>query len=402
LTTDPQEQRNVVSANPEVAAQLREELRRHEARGISLAAAPLRENEETRAKLNALGYVGASSSPVDSADAWNMKGRDPKDMVAQFNRLQEVSTLLLDRRDAEAESVLRDILNNDPDNVEAMGELALLRKTQGNWEDAKKWCEEVLRRRPESSSTRMNLASALLQLNDRRAALAQYDEIVRRDPRHADAWALRGSLLSEQGRHDEAIESMARAISIEPQDAKLIAGLGRAQEDAGDSAKALAEYDRALALDPAERSAIVQKGLLLSHLGRSTDAAATFRSGLERIPDDPEILNNLAWLLVDKSIDPAEAFELAGRAIRQSPEDPAFLDTFGWAAVRAGKAREGIESLRKALAATNDATVCAHLGIALAESGATREGIDLLKRAVREEAKLAEIPEARAWLNRPL
>src|SRR6185436_7866317 len=103
------------------------------------AAAPMREDEETRAKLSALGYVGASSSPVDSADAWNMKGRDPKDMVGQFNRLQEVSTLLLDRRHDEAENVLREILKNDPDNLEAMGELALLRKTQGNWEEAKRW-----------------------------------------------------------------------------------------------------------------------------------------------------------------------------------------------------------------------------------------------------------------------
>jgi Flp pilus assembly protein TadD len=58
--------------------------------------------------------------------------------------------------------------------------------------------------------------------------------------------------------------------------------------------------------------------------------------------------------------------------------------------------------LRKALAATNDPTVRAHLGIALAESGQTREGIELVRRAVRDQPDLDEIPEVRAWINRPL
>lgn len=403
LAHDPHEQRNVAEANPDLVAELRQELLRHESRATALTSTPIREDEGTREKLSALGYVGgASGSLADSADAWNMDGRDPKDMVGLFNRLQEVSTLLLDRRNQDAEHVLREILEDDPDNLEAMGEFALLRKSEGNWQDAKRWCEEILRRRPESSSTRMNLASALLKLNDRRGALAQYDEIVRRDPRHADAWALRGSLLSEQKRHDEAIRSIARAVELEPHDAKLVASLGRAREDSGDSTKALSEYERALQLDPAERNAIVQKGLLLSHLGRADEAAATFRAGLERLPEDPEILNNLAWLLVDRSMDPAQAFDLAGRAVRQSPDDPAFLDTLGWAAVRSGKPREGIEPLRKALAATNDATVRAHLGVALSQAGETREGVELVKRAVRDQPSLAEIPEIRAWLNRPL
>jgi arylsulfatase A-like enzyme/Tfp pilus assembly protein PilF len=403
LAADPHEQRDVAAEHPEVVAELREDLRRHESRAAALAVAPMHEDEETRSKLSALGYVGGgASAPTDSADAWNMKGRDPKDMVGIFNRLQEVSTLLVDGRDTEAERVLREILEDDANNLEAMGEFALLRKSQGNWKDAKKWCEEILRRRPESSTARMNLASALLKLDDRRGALAQYDETVSRDPGHADAWALRGSLLSEQRRHEEAIESIARAVALEPRDAKLVAALGRAREDSGDSTKALSEYDRALALDAKERSAIVQKGLLLSHLGRVEDAAATFRAGLEQLPEDAEILNNLAWLLVDRSIDPAQAYELAARAVRQSPEDSAFLDTLGWAAVRSGRPREAIEPLRKALAATNDPTVRAHLGIALAESGQTREGIELVRRAVRDQPDLDEIPEVRAWINRPL
>jgi len=42
------------------------------------------------------------------------------------------------------------------------------------------------------------------------------------------------------------------------------------------------------------------------------------------------------------------------------------------------------------------------LGVALSAAGETREGVEQVKRAVRDQPSLAEIPEIRAWINRPL
>lgn len=399
LAADPHEMTDVATKEPALVEELRTAILEYEESAKPLEAQPA-DDEASRERLEALGYVGGSSTATRDAaiaDLWNLGGEDPKDMVGVFNRMQEVPGLLVDRNDEAAEKILDEILARDPENLEALGQLALLRRLQENWNDARRLCEEILRRDPKSTRTRMNLAHALLRLGDREGARRRYEEIVRIDSRHADAWTLLGSLLTEEGRFADGVAALERATSIDPRDSGARASLGLAREGAGDTLGALADYDSALAIDPAEREAAVQKGLLLAGRGDTKGAIATLRVALERRPNDPELLNNLAWILADRGIDPGEALTLARRASAASPSDPSILDTFGWAAVRAGYPGEAIEPLRAALAATGDAAVKAHLGVALAESGNEREGIDLVRAAVRERATLLEIPEVAKW-----
>jgi Flp pilus assembly protein TadD len=124
------------------------------------------------------------------------------------------------------------------------------------------------------------------------------------------------------------------------------------------------------------------------------------RGGLPALQDDVDTLNNLAWILTNERIDPAEGLELARRARALAPEDAAVLDTFGWSAIRAGKPAEAIAALQDAWQRTSDAEVRAHLGVALAESGNEAEGIAHVKEAIRERPALADVPEVARW-DRP-
>ncbi|MBZ0267242.1 tetratricopeptide repeat protein, partial [bacterium] len=115
--------------------------------------------------------------------------------------------------------------------------------------------------------------------------------------------------------------------------------------------------------------------------------------------DDVDLRNNLAWLLANERIDPAEALTHARRARELAPDDAAVLDTFGWAAIRAGHPDEAVEPLRRALEMTGDAEVRAHLGIALAATGRGDEGTATLRAAVRERPALHDIPEVAEHLR---
>ena len=139
------------------------------------------------------------------------------------------------------------------------------------------------------------------------------------------------------------------------------------------------------------------KALLLSHEGRPGEAVAVLRGGLPELADDLETLNNLAWILVNESIDPQEGYRHARAAAELGPDDPAILDTLGWAAIRSRRPHEAIAPLTKALELTGDAEVRLHLGIALAESGRREEGVAHVRAALRERPLLAEVPEAARW-----
>jgi len=398
LEADPQETTNVADAHEDVVSRLVAALDEHDARGGTLTAEAVEVDPLVREQLDRLGYVGSGTSGAEPAeDPWNRAGRDPKDMVGFFNRFQEVPTLLLEGRTDEAAQVLTELRAEDPGNVQVLERLAMVRRTEERWEDVRDLCREILEHDPGDVRMRRNLAYALLRLDDTEGALREYREAAATRPDDAETWALLGELLSREGRHREAIETLERAVALAPEDAETRAALARAREDSGDATQALADYDRALALDDSLPQAVNGKALLLSHTGRKTEAVRVLRDALPRVGDDVDVLNNLAWILTDESIDPEEGYLLARRAAALSPDDPAVLDTLGWSAVRSGRAAEAVAPLTKAWEATRDAEVRAHLGVALAESGRVDEGRAHVRAAVAERADLTGTPEIATW-----
>jgi arylsulfatase A-like enzyme/Flp pilus assembly protein TadD len=401
LASDPGETVNLADDHPERVREMRAELERHHSRGPALGGTAPAIDDEARRRLEGLGYVGGGGSYAADGDSdpWNAGGEDPRDMVGVFNGLQEIPTLMMNGRFDEAGALLAELRVADPENLTILRKAALLERTRENWEEARRLCEEVLQRDPEDARTRRNMAFVARQAGDLSGAERIYRDMAARDSTDADAWALLGSLLSEAGRHDEAVRSLARACRLNEADAVLRTEHARALEEDGRVEEALAAYDGALALDAALPGAINGKALLLSHTGRAEEAARLLTEGVEGrgLGQDVEVLNNLAWILADRGIDPARGFAMARRARGLSPEDPAVLDTFGWAAIQAGEPGVAVDALKKAWRATQDAEVRAHLGIALARTGREKEGRGHLRAAFAERPGLADKPGLREW-----
>ncbi|MCA9751325.1 MAG: sulfatase-like hydrolase/transferase [Gemmatimonadetes bacterium] len=396
LSKDPAESTNLVDEQPEVVSELRAEMRSFEARGGAIGADEVALDEAARERLERLGYVGAVGGDAQD-DLWNLGGRDPKDMVEFFNRLQELPTILMSGRYDEGERMLLDLRQQDPKNSNVVEKLALLERLRENWSEAARWCEEQIRLQPAELKPRMNLAWARRQLGDVAAARAMYEEVLEIDPEHAEAWRRLGSLESEAGDADAAVTALESAARLSPDDPETLAALGQAREDAGDTAGALGAYDRALALDANLPAAVNGKALALSHAGRASEAVAVLRAALPALAEDADLRNNLAWILANENLDAKDALVHARKALELAPDDPATLDTFGWAAIRAGEPAEAIAPLRRALESTGDAEVRAHLGIALAQSGQEREGREMVRQALAERESLGRIPEVARW-----
>lgn len=100
--------------------------------------------------------------------------------------------------------------------------------------------------------------------------------------------------------------------------------LGMAYESGGETERAAAEYRLAAHKEPLAR---LYLGNVLFGRGQLDDAETEYRAALKGLPDNPEVLNNLAWLLCTRKISLAEAEALAARAISLDPARPAFRDT---------------------------------------------------------------------------
>jgi Flp pilus assembly protein TadD len=95
---------------------------------------------------------------------------------------------------------------------------------------------------------------------------------------------------------------------------------------------------------------------ILRELGRHADADRMFdrseaglRGAITLSGEDPEHLNNLAWLLARCDVHLEEALELARHATALSPYSAAYLDTLAEVLFRLGRGAEAVEIERRAL-----------------------------------------------------
>jgi Flp pilus assembly protein TadD len=91
--------------------------------------------------------------------------------------------------------------------------------------------------------------------------------------------------------------------------------LGVAYEAAGDDALARREYRRALRLEPDHGLARFNLGNLEAKRARWSRAEPLYRRALRERPDDPDVMNNLAVVLVRRGRSLEEAEGLARRAV---------------------------------------------------------------------------------------
>ena len=112
--------------------------------------------------------------------------------------------------------------------------------------------------------------------------------------------------------------------------------------------------DHQLKQHPSDPRLLVSRGVLLFELGREREALYDLEEAHRLLPDDPEVLNSLAWLLAtakdDKLRQPRRAVRLAGRAVRLKPA-PHIWDTLAEAYFTFGRPDKAVAAARAALEA---------------------------------------------------
>ena len=224
-------------------------------------------------------------------------------------------------------------------------------------------------------------------------AAAIYRDSLRVAPDNTVALEGLGSALQELGRVDEAIELYRRALRIAPEDTSLHFKLGGALAVKGRLAEALAEKQEAARLTPDDSTVLHGLGSGLRDVGRFDETEAAFRKSIENQPDNPSPLNSLAWLLATAPDRcrrrPAEALELARRAVKEDPNTATNYNTLGVALYYNGLWDESIATLKKSIEMSKgtDPTDFFFLAMAYWRRGDRKEAERSFHRAVEGAKK---------------
>jgi predicted TPR repeat methyltransferase len=185
-----------------------------------------------------------------------------------------------------AEKVYAEALAADPDNVDALHYLGVLRHQQGRSYHAIQLLSRAIELRPHYVDAVSNLGNVYLELGASVEAIVAYRHALELRPDHPDASRNLGIAQRTLERHQEAVEHYERAIEQDPGEVGNYYELASAYRHVARYEEVLATLKKALELRP-EAEVYRRLGRLLHGLGRPADAAANYQAWLRADPDNP-------------------------------------------------------------------------------------------------------------------
>lgn len=261
---------------------------------------------------------------------------------------------------------------------------------------------EVKRDTSPHTGRRLFLLGQLAELVDPPAALTWFDEVPRDDERWFSARVRVIVLTAQQGRPEPALALLERLRSDAADDQELgdvfllEAELRAPQKNAA----AVAVYTRGLLQLPNDSRLLYARAMVQIERDDLTAAEADLRRIIAVEPDNAEALNALGYTLADRTPRAAEALQLIEKALALKPDEPAILDSYGWAQFRLGHLAEAEKSLRRAFAGQADAEIAAHLGEVLWARGERDEARAIWQRAAKQAPDNTVLKETMRRLDR--
>jgi putative PEP-CTERM system TPR-repeat lipoprotein len=267
-----------------------------------------------------------------------------------------------------------------PGNADVLEQLGLAQQISGDVNQAVITFNKMIAAAPTSARPHVRLAQLHLVGKNTGAAISALNKALSLEPDSAPAVELLVSTLSSQNKADAAVQVVRRYQKSAPSSAKPWILEGRLMLASQKWSEAEAAFRKAHSIRPSAETVIwTHQSMLLSGQGtKARDFADVwivahpndvivlrymadgelqakaygaakdlYLKALRLQPNDPLLLNNLAWTL--HNLHDTKALEYAERAAAKRPNDPAILDTLGTMQIASGDHKAGLDTLKKAV-----------------------------------------------------
>ncbi len=251
--------------------------------------------------------------------------------------------------DHRAESEIAALQKAAPDSLEVRREMGLFDLSAHKPAEAISTLESVRAAHPGDVRTLAGLTTAYAQQKRLPEALAMLNAETSRSPNVPEVRAMHASVAGLLGRTDIAIEDYKVLVNQVPSSQQYQLLLGQAYGARDDREDELACYQAAYRIAPTDANVVGLLATAYQRTGHLKEADSAYRHSLELNPASPDLMNNRAYFLADTHGDLSEALTLAQKAIQREPNNPEFLDTLALVYVDRNSLPMAIETLSRAL-----------------------------------------------------
>ena len=288
--------------------------------------------------------------------------------------------------------------------AEAQLTLAAALRGQGAGEAGLILARLSLRLRPNFAPTLLLVAEHYAEGRNPETAYALLTGVPSDDPLARVVALRQAALLNRMDRVAEAETALRAVAAAQPGAPQPYARLGDIFRTRSRFPEAVTAYDSALARiatpQPGDWTLFYARGIANERSDRWPQAEADFQAALRLSPEQPYVLNYLAYTWVEMGRNLAEARRMLERAVELRPNDGNIVDSLGWALFKLGDIPGAVRWLERAVELEpRNSVINDHLGDTYWAAGRRNEARFQWQRALATEPEAPEIPKIEAKLR---
>ncbi|HEX3755797.1 MAG TPA: XrtA/PEP-CTERM system TPR-repeat protein PrsT [Rhizomicrobium sp.] len=331
---------------------------------------------------------------------------------------------------ADAQATLKAALQIAPNDPQCLALLGQVQQAMGQKAAAVGTEKLLTQKYQKSGAAQALLANSLLSNGDKKGAIAALKQATQLSPSVQQYYMLLIDLQMQTGDKDGAVAT-ARSWTTSQKDpnaaillAQTLANVGRLPEAAaviakaqavrpdwqltivqsaiakqrGEQARALSVLKDWLAGNSTDLPVRQAYGDMLLAAGQDSSALAQYELVLKARGDNPDALNNIAWLLRDSN--PARALTLASKAVQLEPTSADMNDTLGYLLLQKKDPKSALPMLQRAhLLGPANGQISYHLALAYKSLGRKAEAKQTLQDALAKDKNFSGADDAKKLLQ---
>jgi len=206
------------------------------------------------------------------------------------------------------------------------------------------------------------------------------------------------NLYSYRKKFNKAIALLSEYETKFPNDSRFPLYIGSYFTQSEDYENALSYLFKALSLDSSHFEIYAELGITYDKLGKKDSSDAMYGIALKYNPTDPLVNNNYAYSLSERGINLEFALNMVTISLKADPENPFYLDTYGWVQYKLKNYDIALEYINRAIANGDvSSEAYEHLGEIWLSKGNPEKAksilTDALKRFPDNQSIIAKLKE---------
>ena len=310
-------------------------------------------------------------------------------------RLLQAAALAGEKKYAESNQLLTAMAKAAPSSPEVHFQLGAVALAEKRYKDAEDNFKKAYELNPANSRGLMGLVETDMAQNKSDAALQLLSEESKKNPNRMDLLVGLGNTAVRAGRYDAAIGYYQRVLDGLDKNSnsrgEIYLRIGETYRMKGDSNNAILALQKARQSLPDSEPVLDALAITLDGAGRLNEARSVYEALIRMDPNNAVALNNLAYLMVETSLDSDTALSYAQRAKQLLPNMPEVSDTLGWIYLKKSQADLAVTTFQELIAkAPGHSTFHYHLAMAYKMKGDKTRAIQELREALKYNPSATE------------